>query len=700
MKNKLLISGSIIAALFLFSSYTYYSDDEDKSEVLIKLMMQGMEYYHYQPPAINDGFSEEVFDLYLKKLDYNKRFLTKRDVDNLYKSRHHLDDELKVGSFEFFDLAFNIYNSRIKEAESYYREILNRPFDFSEKEYLETDFEKMDYPRDEAEIKERWRKALKYQTLSRLVNMIEKQDKAMQEGGDENMEVKSFAVLEEEARAKVLKSQENLFKRIEKISKTDRRAEYINAIANVYDPHTGYFPPKDKENFDISMSGRLEGIGAQLSEADGNIKVVRVVPGSASYRQGQLKVNDVILKVAQADAEPVDVSDMALDEAVKLIRGKKGTEVRLTVKKIDGSEIIIPITRDIVELEEVYAKSALIETGNTKKPIGYIDLPKFYADFQGTGGRRCADDVAKEIEKLTKNNVSGIILDLRDNGGGSLQDVVDMAGLFIEQGPIVQVKSRGAKPRVLSDFDPTIQYDGPLVIMVNSFSASASEIMAAAIQDYDRGIIVGTSTFGKGTVQRFVDLDQFITGGSNIKPLGEMKLTTQKFYRINGGATQLKGVVPDIILPDEYSLLDLGEKEEEHSMKWDEISPVTYSTWEAPVSGKISKLRADSEKRVTENETFKLIQENGERFKRSRDKNSFALNIDEFKAERKRIEEEADKYKEIEKTIEDLRISSLPQDLSYIQQDSVRQKRADNWHKSLNKDPYLYEVMNIMNDMK
>ena len=699
MRIKFLISGSIIAALFLFSSYTTYTDEEDKSEVLIKLMMQGMKYNHYQPPAINDGFSEDVFDLYLKRLDYNKRFLTQRDVDNLEKSRHFLDDQLSVGSFEFFDLAYGIQNSRIKEAEDYYHEILAEPFDFTKKEYLEADFDEMKFATSETEIKERWRKLLKYQTLYRVVNMLEKQEKAQEK--DEEVEIKSFALIEEEARAKVKKNQDNFFRRLNKITKTDRRAEYINAVANVYDPHTGYFPPKDKANFDISMSGRLEGIGAQLSEADGNIKVVRIVPGSASSRQGQLKVNDVVLKVAQGETEPVDVTDMALDEAVKLIRGKKGTEVRLTVRKIDGSEIIIPIIRDIVELGEVYAKSALIETEDNKKPIGYIDLPKFYTDFNRTGGRQCADDVAKEIEKLKAQNVGGIILDLRDNGGGSLQEVIDMAGLFIEKGPVVQVKSRGASPRVLSDRDGNVQYDGPLVIMVNSFSASASEIMAAAIQDYDRGIIVGSpSTFGKGTVQTFFDLDGFIEGGSNIKPLGEMKLTIQKYYRIDGGATQLKGVIPDIIIPDEYSLLNLGEKEQEHSMKWDEISSVPYETWENPVSSKVNKLSKKSQERVAANETFKLIQENAERFKRSKDDDSYALNIDEFRADKERISKEADKYKEITKVIEEMTITNLPEDLTAVKGDSIKEKRLANWKKSLTKDPYIYEVTNIMADMK
>ncbi|MEM7373118.1 MAG: carboxy terminal-processing peptidase [Bacteroidota bacterium] len=700
MKGKILISSAIVAALFLLSSYTVSHHYEgEKGAVLLNLMMRGMTYYHYQPQQVDDEFSQEVFNAYLERIDYNKRFLTQRDVDNLRKFQYRIDDEVENSTFELFDLSYGILQHRIEQAQGYTEEILSEPFNFEKSEKLDGDFENLPYANSESEIKERWRKSLKYQVLTRLSTKLDRQEEAMAEGNKE-IEIKSKAVLEEEARTKVAKTYKDYFKRLSRLDKNDRRADYMNAIAAIYDPHTNYFPPKDKENFDISMSGRLEGIGAQLREEDGYIKVIRIVPGSPSAKQGGLQINDKILKVTQYGEEPVSVIDMDIDDAVKMIRGPKGSKVILSVRKIDGMEMDIPIVRDVVELQETYAKSAILKDGDDGDAIGYIHLPKFYADFNRRNGRRCAVDVANEVKKLKKEGVESIILDLRDNGGGSLQDVVDMAGLFIESGPIVQVKSRKGSPRKLSDRDPGILYDGELIVMVNSFSASASEIMAAAIQDYDRGIIVGSpSTFGKGTVQRFVNLDDLIQGRSEIKPLGEMKLTTQKFYRINGGTTQLRGVIPDIILPDEYSLLEMGEKDQDHPMQWDEIASVPYKKWENPVSDELEILRANSEARVKDNPTFQLIQENAHRFKRRRDQNIFELNIEDYKQEKITLDEEAEKYKDIRKEIESLQIQTLQADMAEIQSDSLKQKRIKTWHKNLKKDLYVYEVMQIAKDM-
>lgn len=701
MKVKILISSTVVAALFLLSSYTIsYHDDGEKSEVLLNLMMRGMTYYHYQPQEVDDDFSHDVFDTYLERLDFNKRFFTQRDVENLKKYEYRIDDEVNNNTFELFELSVGILESRIKEAEAYTEDILSKPFDFSKNETLMSDYEEMDYAASESEIKERWRKSLKYQVLTRLSNALKRQEEA-KTSGDQEIERKSMAVLEQEAREKVAKSYTDYFKRIGRLDINDRRADYMNAIATIYDPHTGYFPPKDKENFDISMSGRLEGIGAQLRQEDGYIKVIRIVPGSPSAKQGDLQPNDKILKVAQDGEEAISVVDMDTDEAVKMIRGAKGTKVILTVRKIDGVEMDIPIVRDVVELEETYAKSVILKDGEDGESIGYIHLPKFYADFNRRNGRRCATDVAKEIKKLKSEGVESLILDLRDNGGGSLQDVVDMAGLFIESGPIVQVKSREGTPRKLSDRDPDILFDGELVVMVNSFSASASEIMAAAIQDYDRGVIVGSpSTFGKGTVQRFVNLDDLIRGRTEIKPLGEMKLTTQKFYRINGGATQLRGVIPDVILPDEYSLLEMGEKDQDHSMQWDEISPAQYRKWEEPVSPLLSSIAANSRARIESNETFQLIQENAARFKRRRDQNEFQLNLDAYQAEKAALDKEAKRYKDIRKPIDAMYIQTLQADAAQIGTDTLKQSRADAWHKNLKKDLYVYEAMQIAKELR
>ncbi|MEM6265477.1 MAG: carboxy terminal-processing peptidase [Bacteroidota bacterium] len=700
MKKRILLSSSLLISLLVVSSYSLNLVDF-KDEVLIKLMMRGLNSGHYQAQDVDDAFSEEVFDLYLKRMDYNKRYFTQEDIEALKTYHHDIDNEVQVGNYEFFDASLERLRKGMTLAKGYYKEILDAPFDFDKKEEIVIDPDKLDYAADDMDLRERWRKILKYQTLVRLHNMMEDQEEAKEKG---TMEKElTYAEMEAKAREKVRKNYDDTFKRIDKLTTKDWRNRYVDAIANTFDPHTGYFPPKDKENFDIQMSGRLEGIGATLVEqADGYIKVDRIVPGSASYRQGELKAGDLILKVAQAGAEPVDVVDMRLDEAVKMIRGKKGTEVRLTVKKLDGTTKVIPIVRDIVELEETYAKSTILDTDETDQKVGYIKLPKFYSNFNSSDGRTSFKDVAREIEKLKAEGVEKIILDLRNNGGGSLQDVVDMVGLFIPQGPVVQVKSRTGRPYVLTDRDPRVQFDGSLAVMVNQYSASASEILAAAIQDYGRGVIVGsTSTFGKGTVQRFINLDNFVVDNNDgITPLGAVKLTTQKFYRINGGATQLKGVTPDIILPDSYQFLDIGEREQEYSMPWDEIRPVKYDAWMEPaLKPFLSKARKNSQARVKDNSTFQLLEENAHRLKSQRDQAVYPLDYAGYDSFQKKTEEAADRFRDVFKEINGFDVANLPQSLKEIEGDEVKEKANEEWIEDIKQDPYIYETLMILNDI-
>ena len=524
--------------------------------------------------------------------------------------------------------------------------------------------------------------------------MMESQEKAKEKS--DTVKLKSKTELEADARKKILKSNDDYFKRLKEFDRDDRIAIYFNAIAGVYDPHTEFFAPKDKANFDIGMTGQLEGIGAQLQEKDGYIKVSSIVPGSASYKQGQLKGGDIILKVGQGDAEPVDLTDMKLDDVVLLVRGKKGTEVRLTVKKPDASVMLISIIRDIVVLEDTYAQSVILKG---KKNIGYIKLPSFYADFSGKTNRSCSKDIRKELEKLKAENVDGIILDLRYNGGGSLPDVVDMAGLFIDKGPVCQVKQKSATAQVLEDRDAGIVYDGPLTVMVNSNSASASEIMAAAMQDYNRALIVGTSpsSFGKGTVQRFFNLDDYLPPAyANIKPLGEVKITTQKFYRINGGTTQLKGVIPDVILPDPYYLLDQGEKEQDYPMAWDEIAPAKYSTLKQAYS--VSQIKTNSAERVKNNPGFAILNDAAKRLKKQKDNTVVSLNFDKYVAEQKAYKEEAKKMDALDKEIEGVEVVALKAD-AFPESDTVKVNKTKDWYKALRKDIYLNETVSIMNEM-
>ena len=680
------------AALALVSATIIVQSD--KEEAIDQILMQSLNTVHYSPQTIDNNFSEKVYKLYLQRLDYNKKFLIQSDVEELKKFEKLVDDDINNARFEFFDKSFEIINKRVEEAKTYYTEILSKPFDFSGDETIQLDAEKINYAKDKAALKEEWRKSLKYQTLARMVEMMESQEKAKEKS--DTVKLKSKTELEADARKKILKSNDDYFKRLKEFDRDDRIAIYFNAIAGVYDPHTEFFAPKDKANFDIGMTGQLEGIGAQLQEKDGYIKVSSIVPGSASYKQGQLKGGDIILKVGQGDAEPVDLTDMKLDDVVLLVRGKKGTEVRLTVKKPDASVMVISIIRDIVVLEDTYAQSVILKG---KKNIGYIKLPSFYADFSGKTNRSCSKDIRKELEKLKAENVDGIILDLRYNGGGSLPDVVDMAGLFIDKGPVCQVKQKSAAAQVLEDRDAGIVYDGPLTVMVNSNSASASEIMAAAMQDYNRALIVGTSpsSFGKGTVQRFFNLDDYLPPAyANIKPLGEVKITTQKFYRINGGTTQLKGVIPDVILPDPYYLLDQGEKEQDYPMAWDEIAPAKYSTLKQAYS--VSQIKTNSAERVKNNPGFAILNDAAKRLKKQKDNTVVSLNFDKYVAEQKAYKEEAKKMDSLDKEIEGVEIVALKAD-AFPESDTVKVNKNKDWYKALRKDIYLNETVSIMNEM-
>lgn len=666
----------------------------DKNTVLLKVVMQGLTSAHFQPEKVDDNFSKKVFDLYLKRLDVNKKFLTEADLNTLKKHQLAIDDQVKSGTHDFFEQASKLYSERVKETEAYYKEILAKPFDFDKEETIETDPDKVTRPADKAALKEAWRKYLKYQTLGQLSEMMDIQEKA-KERGDTKEAGKTFAQLEAEARKKVTKTYEDFYRRQSQATKEDQFSLYMNAITNTYDPHTEYFAPEDKASFDIEMTGRLEGIGASLQEREGQIKVAEIVPGSASYRQGELKAGDVILKVAQANQEPVSVEGMRLDNAIKMIRGKKGTEVRLTVKKPDGTIKIIPIIREVVILEETYAQSALI---NEDTKVGYIRLPKFYADFKRSGGRNSGEDVRKEVEKLKREGAKGIILDLRTNGGGSLSDAVEMSGLFIPQGPVVQVETSGSQPQVLEDKDPAVQFDGPLVVMVNSFSASASEIVAAALQDYNRAVIVGSPTYGKGTVQQVFDLDQALQGGpySALKPFGSLKLTTQKFYRINGGATQLRGVTPDITLPDFYSYLEQGEKDQDYPLPWDEIKPARFKPWTP--NWNMQTLKAKSQQRLANNQSFKQVTQQAERMKQRMEASSQSLKLATFRADLKKNRDETKRYEALEKSMPSLNTSALSSDLVTAKSDTIKVGRYNKFAKNIQKDIYVHEAVAIVKD--
>jgi len=690
---------AVLSLCFLFSSYSPPNDA--KKSMLMRVVMHGLMNGHFDYYNIDDIFSKKVYAMYIKQLDVNKRFLTAEDINKLKVFEDKIDDELQVGSSQLFDMSHQLIKERIAEAAIYTEEILSKPFEFDKKESFEFEADKLEIAKDKVQVKERWRKYLKYNALVAYNDLLQQQEALQEEAKKENKEFKGKAhqELEQEARQSVVKSHKEWFDRMKSLDENDWLATYINAISATYDPHTNYFPPKDKENFDIEMSGKLEGIGATLQNSEGYIRIADIVPGSACWKQGELAVGDLILKVAQADAEPVDVVGMRTDHAVRYIRGKKGTEVRLTVRKKDGTTKIISIIRDVVELGETYAKSAVLE--NDKDKIGYIHLPKFYADFENPEtGRRSATDIKKEVEKLKAEGVGGIILDLRNNGGGSLQDVIDMTGLFIPKGAVVQVRARGSQPQVYEDDDNgKVDYDGALVILVNSYSASASEIMAAALQDYKRAVIIGSQhTFGKGTVQRMIDLDGFLPANlESIKPLGSLKLTIQKYYRINGGATQLKGVESDIVLPDLYSYVKTGEKEEEFAMAWDKINPAPYQVWEKPVD--LDYLKKRSQERIKNNEAFQLIDKGALRLKKQQDQTEYSLNLQEFRELQKLRKQESEASGKYQDKVSEQPALMLKADRVSFGTDSIKIKKQEDWLKSLRKDVYLQEGVAVIKDM-
>lgn len=660
---------------------------------LMQAILYGIERYHFDPKPVDDRFSRQAYKIYVDNLDGSKRFFTQADIDMLKPHELLLDDQAHNGTFEFFNQSIALVEASLIKTQGWYRDVLAKPIDFSKSETIETDGDKLAWAKDDAELRSRWEKWMKFEVLSRVNDALSAQEKPDYVG-----DKKSFETIEADTRKSVLEVYDRWFKRMQKADRARRLEAYLNAFISVNDPHTGYFSPQEKADFDVKMSGKLEGIGARLQSDGEKTTVTEIVPGGPAWKMNELEANDVILKVAQGDGEPVDVMGLEIDDVVAKIRGPKGSTVKLTIQKKDGSTKVISIVRDLVITEEALAKSLLLNTSDNTDKVGYIYLPKFYADFTPEGVTSCADDVAKELEKLKRENVKGIILDLRNNGGGSLRDVVRMSGLFMEQGPIVQVKSRNRPPDINTDSDPRVQYGGPLIVMVNSFSASASEILAAAMQDYGRAVIVGTtSTYGKGSVQRFWDLDQAFNDPS-VQPLGDLKVTIQKFFRISGKTTQLDGVKPDIVLPDSYNYIDLGERENDHPLDATTIAPVPYgqNAYQVP---NMNKLIEKSNTRVKADATMKKIEENAQRLRRQKDVTKYPLQLETYRAWDKKLEDEASQYEKMLQSIEAFQIGNPQADMAHVQSDTSRIARNDSWIKDRKKDIQLFEALRVMQDM-
>ena len=656
--------------------------DPNKDRLLMEVVKYVVEKGHYKKISIDDNLSENLYYSFIKQLDNQKRFFLKSDIREFEKYKYLLDDQIKEYDLSFFNLVYQRSKIRIDEAKSYYEELVNNKFNFNLNENIDLDFEKKEYARSKSEIKNRWRKQLKFSTL----------DIATLKLGD-TLSVINDRIYNESI-AIVKKNTEDYFEFITDLDRDDWYSNYLNAFLTQLDPHTYYFQPEDKERFDVNISGKFTGIGARLTKTEGNIKVVEIIIGGPVWKDKLLDVGDIIIKVAQENEEPVDIVGMKVDDAIKLIKGPEKSIVSLTVKKLDGSIKEVQITRALVELEELYAKSTLIEEDDIR--YGYISLPKFYVDFSNYKNRNSAEDVKNEIIKLKNNGIEGLILDLRNNGGGSLQSVVDMTGLFIEKGPIVQVKSIGNRKQVLYDRNSEIVWDGPLVVLINEMSASASEILAAALQDYERAVILGSKkTFGKGTVQNVIDLNKFISNSDF--DLGALKITTDKFYRINGESVQLEGVKSDVIVPDSYMHIFNGEKDEENPLAWDRIDPAMYNPWIN--EGSLDFISSNAQSRVNDNNYLKLISKRADWIEKQQKNKTIPL---KFLTYQNYLDENKNKTKEFEslsKYSNDLNFKLLKSEKDYIMSNKELLSNRNRWHKNLTKDIYISEGVNILKQL-
>ena len=662
---------------FTFSDKKF--SDPNKDRLLIEIVKYVVEKGHYNKIEINDDVSEKIFSSLINRFDNQKRFFLKSDIKNFEKYKFKLDDQIKNYDLTFFNLVYETSKLRFEEIKKYYNEIIANPFDFNYKETLDLDFENKDYSKNKNEVKQRWRKQLKFSTLDiALLKLGDSLDFI-----DDRVYNESLAI--------VKKNTEDFFEFYEDMDRDDWFSSYINSFLNQLDPHTFYFQPDDKERFDVNISGKFNGIGARLTKTEGTIKIVEIIIGGPIWKDKLLDVGDIILKVSQEGEEPVDVVGVKLDDAIKLIKGPAKSYVTLTVKKIDGSIRDVKIMRDLVELEEVYAKSTLISKENVN--YGYISLPKFYVDFSDYKKRNSAEDVKNHIIKLKNNGMQGLILDLRNNGGGSLQTVVDMTGLFIEKGPVVQVKSIGNRKKVLYDRNPEIVWDGPLVVLINEMSASASEILAAALQDYKRAVIIGSEkSFGKGTVQNIIDLNKFISN-SNFD-MGALKITTDKFYRINGESVQLEGVKSDVVIPDSYMYIFNGERDEKNPLQWDKIDATYYTKWNGFKN--MNFITSNAQNRINSNNYHKLISKRAEWIKEQRDNKIIPLNFSSYKDYTESNSKKNKLFESISDYSNNLNFKLLKTEKEFIMSNKEFLSNRNRWHKNLKRDIFISEGINIL----
>ena len=653
--------------------------DPEKEKVLLEIVKYVVERGHYNSIDLDDNFSVKIFDDFISKLDPQKRFFTVNDIRQLNRYKYKIDDQIKNYQLEFFEETYKTYNQRVIDAKLFVDKVFETDFDFSENEFIDLNNDSIPFSIGKNQLFERWRKQIKYSVL----------DIVTQRYSSDSLDFNEIKI---NAISTVKKNTNDFFDYANELDRDDWFSVFVNSFVSQFDPHTFYFKPDDKEKFDVSISGKFDGIGARLSKADGNVKIVDVIIGGPVWRDKLLDVGDVILAVGQGDDELVSIYGMKLDDSIKLIKGPAGTVVTLRVKKIDGQIQDVKIKRDEVELEETFAKSTVISKNDNN--YGYISLPKFYADFDNYKNRNSANDVKNEIVKLKNNGIQGLILDLRNNGGGSLQTVVEMTGLFIEKGPVVQVKSIGNRKKVLYDRDPQVYWDGPLVLLINEMSASASEIISAALQDYNRAIIIGSEkSFGKGTVQNIIDLNRFISNTDY--DMGALKVTTDIFYRINGESVQLEGVQSDIIIPDSYMYIFNGERDEKNPIKWDKIGPATYTKWNK-YSDKFNYVKDQINKKLDQNKLINNIYDRAQWIRNQQNLKNVPLNIVEYKKYQKNQKQKASQFDNISKYQNELSFNLLKAEKPFLNANRELFEARAKWHESLSKDIFIDQAVNAL----
>lgn len=699
--NTLLLFIPLTSLVFCFNSPK--NDDEKMSTIMVSVK-NTLSYLHYSPKTINDAYSKDVYKHYFEMVDSSKRYFLQSDMDEFAKHETKLDDYLNQGDLTFYKLTVDRLYQRVDQIDKITQDILSKPINLNEDETLILEPKIKKNAKNQAELSQEWKKYIKYNILQEMESLTAKEELQKEKKDSvQKFNLKDTIKLEiltpEAKRIKATAEVKDLvtdtFRRFKKRNKMDWFTVYMNAYTEVFDPHTNYYSPKNKEDFDTQFTGKVIGIGAIIQEKRGYLYLGALTIGAPAWKSKQLSEGDKILKVrSKPNLDAVNVVGMLSDEAVRLIRGEKGTKVTLTVEKKDKSIKEVTMIREEVAIEDTFARSIIINSADGKK-YGLINLPSFNADFENAKGRNASDDIKNELLKLKPQNVDGIILDLRNNGGGSLTEVGDIMGLFMNAGPYVQVKDGNGKVQTLKNKTNAPLWTGPLIIMQNELSASASEILAGAMQDYGRAVTIGSpQSFGKGTVQTFVDLNRFL---NTTDDFGSLKLTIQKFYRITGESTQRKGIESDIKMKDFYTYAEIGERYDDYALAWDKIPAAPY---QAVNYFSVQALQKGIEARLQNNKNYQLIQESAQWKEKLDKEETISLEQSKFNAVMQARKAQIKKFKGLDKFNNGLKFTLNPDEAIREKTDEPFTKKTENWTKNLQRDLYLQEAVNVVAQMK